>query len=144
MACEWYVYIIWERKGKEKYEPCLTILKYTLCAASSSNFKMTTDGDAATYAEINDVSREAFEMVDNKCYSTVQTTSSGGIERGGNVRSFFPPPSFFTFIFFLLPPFFSPLLLFLLFMLKCSNIILVLVGVALDHKIFCALTHTYF
>ena len=48
---------------------------------------MTTDGDAATYAEINDVSREAFEMVDNKCYSNVQTTSSGGIERGGNVRS---------------------------------------------------------
>ena len=28
-----------------------------------------------------------FEMVDNKCYSNVQTTSSGGIERGGNVRS---------------------------------------------------------
>ena len=56
-------------------------------AASNSNFKMTTDGDAATYAEINDVSREAFEMVDNKCYSNVQTTSTGGIERGGNVRS---------------------------------------------------------
>ena len=87
MACEWYVYITWERKGKEKNEPCLTILKYTLCAASSSNFKMTTEGDAATYAEINDVSREAFEIVDNKCYSTVQTTSTGGIERGGNVRS---------------------------------------------------------
>ena len=53
----------------------------------ASNFKMTADGDAATYAEINDVSREAFEMVDNKCYSNVQTTSTGGIERGGNVRS---------------------------------------------------------
>ena len=33
---------------------------------------MTTDDDAATYAEINDVSREAFEMVDNKCYSNVR------------------------------------------------------------------------
>ena len=93
MACEWYVYIIWERKGdnqtyiKHIHIYFNMIMKYTYVAASSRNFIMTTDGDAATYAEINDVSRQAFEMVDNKCYSNVQTTSSGGIERGGNVRS---------------------------------------------------------
>ena len=33
MACEWYVYIIWERLGKEKIKHCFTVI---LCAATSS------------------------------------------------------------------------------------------------------------
>ena len=36
---------------------------------------MTTDGDDATYAEINDVSRETFKMNDNSCYSDVKSSN---------------------------------------------------------------------
>ena len=37
---------------------------------------MTSGGDAATYAEINSVSRETFKMVGNECYVNAQVTST--------------------------------------------------------------------
>ena len=39
-------------------------------------FTMTSDADAATYAEINVVSRETFKMVGNECYANAQATST--------------------------------------------------------------------
>ena len=42
-------------------------------------FKMTSEGEfASTYAEINNVSSEGFEIVINKCYSSASNTSSKG------------------------------------------------------------------
>ena len=37
-------------------------------------FTMTSDADAATYAEITVVSRETFKMVGNECYANAQVT----------------------------------------------------------------------
>ena len=39
-------------------------------------FTMTSDADAATYAEITVVSRETFKMVGNECYANAQVTST--------------------------------------------------------------------
>ena len=35
-------------------------------------FTMTSDADAATYAEITVVSRETFKMVGNECYANAR------------------------------------------------------------------------
>ena len=45
--------------------------------------EMSTDGDD-TYAEVSDVSREAFQMDINKCYSNVKMSSNNDKERKQN------------------------------------------------------------